>query len=164
MNITVKAEVGTLEAMSKIYTDMFDEPAAAKHPLKEVEDGLFSFTLQPYPVSLLEKSIFSGGNSLGLQHSNGPLVSVLFYSVWKNKSDDDLVLGTMKQTLERVKQEAKSKEMLVPYVYMNYAFSHQDPVGSYGDENKERLHGVSKKYDPEGLFQKGCPGGFKLFT
>ncbi len=46
---------------------------------------------------------------------------------------------------------------------MNYAWIDQDPIVSYNAENKGRLQQVSKKYDPEGVFQKGCPGGFKLF-
>ncbi|KAI0006957.1 hypothetical protein F4779DRAFT_643667 [Xylariaceae sp. FL0662B] len=32
-----------------------------------------------------------------------------------------------------------------------------------GAENRQKLRDVSKKYDPDGLFQKGVPGGFKLF-
>ncbi|KAJ8129084.1 hypothetical protein O1611_g4550 [Lasiodiplodia mahajangana] len=52
----------------------------------------------------------------------------------------------------------------VDYVYMNYASEDQDVIKSYGGENKKFLQETSKKYDPEGLFQKGVPGGWKLFT
>ena len=45
---------------------------------------------------------------------------------------------------------------------MNYAAPFQDPIGSYGKENKSRLQASSKKYDHEGLFQKGVPGGWNL--
>lgn len=48
-------------------------------------------------------------------------------------------------------------------MYMNYAYTSQDPIGSYGEENKAELQRVSNRYDPQGLFQKGVPGGFKLF-
>ena len=51
----------------------------------------------------------------------------------------------------------------MPYIYWNYAFSDQDPLLSYGKENVEKLRNVSKKYDPDGMFQTACPGGFKLF-
>ena len=156
MNITVKADIATLQAGSEIYTAGLD-------PIKTVEDGMFSLTLQPYPASLLEKSSKSGGNSLGLNVTDGPLVSVLLLSYWKNKSDDEAVIGFMKTTLEKIKEDAASRSQLIPYVYMNYAFEHQDVIGSYGEENKKKLQEASKKYDPEGVFQKGCPGGFKLF-
>ncbi|KAH6664563.1 hypothetical protein B0J14DRAFT_607259 [Halenospora varia] len=156
MNITVKADFATLQAGSNIYTAGLD-------PIKTVENGMFSLTLQPYPVSLLEKSGLSGGNSLGLDVADGPLVSVLLLSYWKNKSDDDAVLGFMNTALEKIKQDAALRNQLIPYVYMNYAFSNQDPIDSYGQKNKKKLQRASKKYDPDGVFQKGCPGGFKLF-
>jgi hypothetical protein len=35
-------------------------------------------------------------------------------------------------------------------------------VNGYGQDNLEFLRQASIKYDPEGLFQKGCVGGFKL--
>jgi len=127
MNITVKADSSSLKAGSTIYT-------AALEPIKPIKNGMFSLTLQPYPVSLLQASATSGGNSLGLDPSNGPLVSVLLLSYWKNKSDDDDVLSFMTTTLEKIKEEAASRDTLVPYVYMNYAFTGQDPIGSYGEE------------------------------
>ncbi|KAH8688020.1 hypothetical protein BGZ60DRAFT_510602 [Tricladium varicosporioides] len=156
MNITVKADFATLQAGSNIYTAGLD-------PIKTVENGTFSLTLQPYPVSLLEKSGLSGGNSLGLDVVDGPLVSVLLLSYWKNKGDDNAVLGFMNTALEKIKQDAALRNQLIPYVYMNYAFSNQDPIDSYGQKNKKKLQRASKKYDPDGVFQKGCPGGFKLF-
>ncbi|ROV94342.1 hypothetical protein VMCG_08650 [Cytospora schulzeri] len=156
MNITVKADVATLQAATDIYTGGLD-------PVKSVEGLTASFTLQPYPVSLIEQSEAAGGNSLGLKSSDGPLVSLLLLSYWKNKSDDDAVVSFMKDSVEKMERDAASRGQLVPFVYMNYAWTHQDPISSYGAENKKKLQQASKKYDPEGLFQKACPGGFKLF-
>lgn len=156
MNITVKADVATLQAATDIYTGGLD-------PVKSVAGLLASFTLQPYPTSLLEQSEETGGNSLGLKRSDGPLVSVLLLSYWQNKSDDDAVIAFMKEALEKMKQDAAGRGTLLPFVYMNYAWTHQDPINSYGAQNKKKLQDASKKYDPKGLFQKACPGGFKLF-
>jgi hypothetical protein len=39
----------------------------------------------------------------------------------------------------------------------------QDVIGGYGEESKKRLQAASRKHDPEGLFQLGVPGVFKLF-
>lgn len=154
MNITVKADSTTLEAASEIYKN-------ALRPVKEVESLTCSFTLQPYPLSLLEKSV---GNSLGLSTTDGSLVSVLLLCYWKNTSDDEAILSMMKNALAKMKEVAESQKHLVPYVYSNYASSDQDPIASYGSNEKKKLQEVSTKYDPEGLFQTGCPGGFKLFT
>ncbi|PLB46221.1 FAD-binding domain-containing protein, partial [Aspergillus steynii IBT 23096] len=157
MNITVKADVPTLQAASDIYT-------AALEPIKPLEGLICSLTLQPYPVSLLKKSAARGGNSLGLDAANGPVVSVLLLTYWKNRSDDKKILDTMRVALENIEKDAESRGQSVPFRFMNYAFPFQDPVASYGAENKQRLQDVSRKYDPEGVFQKGVPGGFKLFT
>jgi hypothetical protein len=35
-------------------------------------------------------------------------------------------------------------------------------IAGYGEESVSKLRATSKKYDPEGLFQKAVPGGFKL--
>ncbi|PVH99983.1 FAD-binding domain-containing protein [Periconia macrospinosa] len=157
MNTVVRADAVTLKAAADIYT-------TALEPIKSVNGLVCSLTLQPYTVSLLKKSAESGGNSLGLDPSKGPLVSVLLLSYWKEKSDDEKVLAFMKDTVQKIKVDAKAKNQSVDYEYMNYAASFQDPIGSYGAENKKKLQDVSRKYDPEGFFQKAVPGGFKLFS
>lgn len=48
--------------------------------------------------------------------------------------------------------------------WMSTACHFQDPIGSYGANNKQKMQEVSKKYDPEGVFQKAVVGGFKLFS
>ncbi|KAK8022526.1 hypothetical protein PG993_013293 [Apiospora rasikravindrae] len=49
------------------------------------------------------------------------------------------------------------------WLYLNYSDPSQNPLASYGREAVERLKGVSAKYDPNGVFQKRVPGGFKVF-
>lgn len=156
MNIVVKADNATLQTASQIYT-------SAVETITTLEGLVCSLTLQPYPVSLLKKIAPNGGNSLGLDPADGPLVSVLLLTTWQNESDDGTVMGVMKGALENIKAESVSRNTSVDYVFMNYAFSFQDPISSYGSENKKKLQDVSKKYDPTGLFQNGVPGGFKLF-
>lgn len=48
------------------------------------------------------------------------------------------------------------------YRYLNYCAAWQNPFEGYGEENLKFLRSVSKEVDPEGLFQRGCGGGFKL--
>ncbi|KAK3940400.1 bifunctional solanapyrone synthase [Diplogelasinospora grovesii] len=157
MNLHVEADVATLQAITDIY-------AAALAPVKSVSGGTFSLTFQPYPVSLLQKSDASGGNVLGLHASNGPIVSVLLLSFWPNKTEDAAVIGFMETALADMQENASAKGTLLPFIYMNYAFTQQDVIDSYGPQNKLKLELASEKYDPAGLFQTGFPGGFKLFT
>ncbi|PQE11747.1 Bifunctional solanapyrone synthase protein [Rutstroemia sp. NJR-2017a WRK4] len=157
MNIVVKADIATLQATSSIYT-------TAIQTITSTPGLICSLTLQPYPISLLEKSVANGGNSLGVSPADGPLVSVLLLTYWQNESDDTTVLGTMRGALEKIKAESIARDTAVDYIFMNYASGFQDPIGSYGAENKKKMQDVSRKYDPAGLFQKGVPGGFKLFA
>lgn len=156
MNTTVKADVATLMAAYEIYVN-------ALGPLKSAEGLTTSLTLQAYPKSLLDKTAPAGGNSLGLNLQDGPLMSILILSFWQNKEDDDKIQSTFRGAIEAIDKEAATRGTAVAYKYMNYAAPFQDPIGSYGKENKARLQAASKKYDPEGLFQKGVSGGWKLF-
>ncbi|RYP13801.1 hypothetical protein DL767_010580 [Monosporascus sp. MG133] len=157
MNTTVKPDVATLKAASELFS-------AALEKVKDLEGIVYSLTMQPYPASLLKKTDELGGNVLGLESANGSLISFLFLMYWKNRSDDQVILKTSQELLDQVDTDAAARGTAVPYKYLNYAFTGQDPIGSYGAGNKEFLQRVSEKYDPEGLFQKVVPGGFKLFT
>ena len=44
----------------------------------------------------------------------------------------------------------------------NYANPSQNVFGSYGKENVKKMRGLAAKYDPDGVFQYLCPGGFKV--
>ncbi|CAH0051926.1 unnamed protein product [Clonostachys solani] len=157
MNLHVKMDSATLKSAADIFL-------AGIQPLHDVQNITSSLTLQPYAVSLLEKTSNNGGNVLGLGPSNGPIMSVLLLTWWDNPSADSLVLGTVKSVLARIKSDASARGTLIPFIYMNYAFNHQDVIGSYGSGNKKFLQTVSNKYDTRGLFQRGVPGGWKLFN
>lgn len=151
MNTTVKADAATLIAASEIFTEAFQ-------PLKELEGIACSFTLQAYPKSLLEKC----DNSLGLETAGGPLMSTLLLDWWKNETDHEVMISTFKKVIEKIDEEAEKRGTNVPYKYTNYTYGFKDPMKSYGTEMQSQLKEVSKKYDAEGMFQKGVPGGFKL--
>ncbi|KAH7303064.1 hypothetical protein B0I35DRAFT_384423 [Stachybotrys elegans] len=156
VNTTVKADSATLEAAAMVFS-------AALEKVKGLEGVVLSLTLQPYPLSLLHKTRRFGGNILNITPKDGPLVSILILMYWKNASDDEAILTQSREVLAAIDQDAQQRGTAVPYKYMNYAFNFQDPINSYGEENKKAMEEVSKKYDPKGLFQKGAVGGFKLF-
>ncbi|KAK6072935.1 FAD binding domain-containing protein [Seiridium cupressi] len=156
MNLHVKADVATLVAGGEIWK-------AALGPIKACEGLICSYTLQPYARSQLEASAKKGGNSLGLDPGLGSIVSVAFLMYWNLQSDDEKIFGTFKDALEKMKKDASSRGQLIDFTFMNYSLNFQDPIGSYGVENKKDLQRVSEKFDPEGIFQKGVAGGWKLF-
>lgn len=155
MKTTVKAGVPTL--LTAVDTYM-----AGLQPLKQCEDLTCSLTLQPYPVSLLNKCVSWGGNVLGLDPSDARSCLSLALTWWKEKADDEKITDAFKGVSEGIYWVVTSRCTLVPFKYLDYAWDFQDSIGSYGVEDKTFLQ-VSRKYDPGGLFQKGVPGGFKLF-
>ena len=145
-----------MKKASEIYT-------TSVSALVSIEGLICSLTLQPYTLSCLEKSAAQGGNSLGIDTKDGPLISVLLLSYWDKIEDDAKIRDTMRSVLEAIEKDSQERGTTVPFKFMNYSSSFQDPIGSYGNENKRRLQGVSKRHNPEALFQKAVPGGFKLF-
>ncbi|KAI0146089.1 hypothetical protein GGR57DRAFT_494344 [Xylariaceae sp. FL1272] len=139
MNTTVKADLATLQAATDLYSKAIE-------PLKTCKGS----------------SATKGGNVLGLDPELGSLVSILYLTFWEDKEDDDKIMKHLRASLEEVNRNAKSRGTLVPFKYLNYADTIQDPIGSYGKENVEKLKTASAKFDPDGLFQKGVPGGWKL--
>ena len=87
---------------------------------------------------------------------------LLIAGLWPNSTANDLVEKKASQVVDDIAELAKSMGLLHEFQYLNYADPSQDPIGSYGLENVQRLHEASRKYDPHGVFQKQVPGGFKL--
>ena len=124
----------------------------------------YSLTLQPIPPVITSKSAILGGNSMGLDPVDGPLVLVLLSATWNLTTNDDTVIGAAKKLFEDIDQAANAKGVHNKFKYLNYAAKFQDPIGSYGLINKANLQSISRKYDPKQLFQLAVPGGFKLFV
>lgn len=156
MNVCVKADVETLVTGGDIWCE-------ALEPINHTAGLMCSYTLQPYLVSQLRKTSENGGNVLGLDPSDGPVINVLLLSYWADRKGGERVTSFMQKALERIERNAKDRAQLAPFIHWNYAFSDQDALQSYGEENVQKLWEASKKYDPDVLFQTACPGGFKLF-
>lgn len=53
-------------------------------------------------------------------------------------------------------------DRLCPWLYLNYAHDTQKVLESYGPSNLQKIRDVAAKYDPQGVFQRLWPGGFKI--
>ena len=116
--------------------------------------------LQPLLPSWSRKG---DANPLGLDDgTREPLVVVSFTVNWDEQRDDELVQTTIRHAIEQIDAAAGANKTGHRYRYLNYCAEWQTPFEGYGEENWRFLQRVSKRYDPEGLFQKGCVGGFKL--
>ena len=135
---------------------------ASLAPLVQISVIQYWWTNQAIPPAITSKTAGLGGNSLGLDPTDGPLILGLVTASWSNSADDDFVIGVGQKLINDVDAAAKELGVFHPFKYLNYAAKWQDPFGGYGAENLERLKTVSRKYDPSRVFQKSVPGGFKI--
>lgn len=120
-------------------------------------------TLIQYYLIFQPSPVISVNTTLGLDPADHRLIVCLLSVAYPNASDDVIVTETAKNLFTKIAAAAAKRGVGRPFIYLNYAAPWQDPIGSYGARNKAALQEASKRLDPEGLFQKGVPGGFKLF-
>ncbi|KAL8652086.1 MAG: hypothetical protein Q9210_002897 [Variospora velana] len=127
--------------------------------MRRVKGMIWTLTLQPLLPAMMRKG---QPDSQGLGTRTEPLVIVLFTVVWKDTADDELVDRTTRGIIRHIDQYAASRGTADLYRYLNDCASWQRPFDGYGAENKRFLQNMSRVYDPNGLFQRACVGGFKL--
>ncbi|KAI1502183.1 FAD-binding domain-containing protein [Biscogniauxia marginata] len=146
----------------QLASDLIDIQQEEISEIANVLGLVSSLNYQIINVPQLRQMKRNGGNALGIGGGKKPLlVSNLSFS-WALKSDDKAVLTAIHNIVARAESLSRERGLFHPFLYMNYASQWQDPIAGYGAENKARLLEISKKYDPEGVFQKLHPGYFKL--
>ena len=158
---------GTFQNNAKTMQSYFDLAndtiqAGGLTGLKGVAGLVFSSSFQALPQTIISKAAQNGGNSLGLDASDGDLVNVLLTVQWKLATDDAKVNAAAKDLFTKAEAASKAAGTYNPYLYLNYAASWQKPINRYGAQSVANLRAVSDKYDPQKLFQNQVPGGFKL--
>lgn len=144
-----------LEAMTAAYA-VFCQTTAELRRVKGLD---FPFTFQALLPTWMNKGY---PNVLGLEGCTEPLIIIGCSVTWTKASDDDLVRSTVRRTLDRIEAAAAARDAGHPYRFMNYAMEWQRPYEGCGEENLMLMQEASRKYDPDGLFQSGSAGGFKL--
>ncbi|KAE8862147.1 hypothetical protein PTNB29_04709 [Pyrenophora teres f. teres] len=135
---------------------------AQEATVADVEKILLIMAIQPITVSATKAMQKNGKNALGIDPAGGPYFILNFNAAWNNKDDEPKFQAVIAEIIRLVKAEAGRRGLDNDFVYLNYASEFQDPVGSYGARNKQRLMQVARKYDPRLVFQYLQPGGFKL--
>lgn len=120
-----------------------------------------SLAFLPVTTNILAAQSQRGGNVLGLDDSK-PLMIASMAWPWSDAGNDELFNGGMEEIIKAANGIARKRGLLNDFIYMNYASAGLPVVQGYGKENVKFLKGVSKSYDPQGVFQKLVPGGFKL--
>jgi FAD/FMN-containing dehydrogenase len=153
--MTIKNDRVTIAAVHAIYK----ETIASLYPVK-IKGLVWTLIFQP----LLPEWVRKGDpNPLGLHDlTDEPLVVVSFAINWDEGRDDELIKERARRALEKMEAFAAANKTGHRWRSLNYCAEWQKPIESYGEENLRLLQEVSRKYDPNGLFQRGCVGGFKL--
>ncbi|KAK0514653.1 hypothetical protein JMJ35_003270 [Cladonia borealis] len=152
---TIKNDFATLATAHAAYHD-----AIAAIRRVNVQGLVWTLVMQPLLPEWVQKG---DANPLGLHDcAPEPLVIVSFTVNWAERRDDDFVKTATRRTIEQIEAVAAANKTSHRYRYLNYCAEWQRPFEGYGGDNWRFLQGVSRRYDPEGLFQRGCVGGFKL--
>ncbi|KAH7083490.1 hypothetical protein BKA63DRAFT_153972 [Paraphoma chrysanthemicola] len=152
---TIKNDQATLEAAHQAYRD-----AITSIREQNIKNMSWTLVLQPMLPDWARKG---NPNVLGLDTSTDePLVNVSFTVNWALAKDDEMVQRITRAAIEQIDAFATEHGTGHRYRYINYCDSWQRPFDGYGQDNLEFMKVVSRKYDPDGLFQRGCAGGFKL--
>ncbi|KAI9642168.1 hypothetical protein NHQ30_008970 [Ciborinia camelliae] len=154
----------TFKANKQMITATYDAWNAALPSIQSLSNITWALSFEPIPTNIPAKSAPAGGNIMGVTPADGPLIVALLTATWGNSADDAIATNTAKDMFSTIDTYAKASGYYNDWQYLNYAANWQDPIDGYGAANKAKLQAASRKYDPSGVFQKGVPGGFKLFV
>ncbi|TVY12607.1 Bifunctional solanapyrone synthase [Lachnellula arida] len=145
---TIKNDLATITQAHTAYQDAI----ASLRPVN-IKGLVWTLVFQPLVPDWVQKS---DANSLGLHDCTESLVMVSFTVNWNDGQNDDFVKTTTRRTIERIEDIASANETGHRWRYLNYCAEWQKPFEGYGEDNWRFLREVSGRYDPDGLFQKGC--------
>lgn len=128
--------------------------------LSSLTAGSLALALQPISASVTDAGEGRGGNALGLNASDQTWFT-LDTAYW-SAADDDSAHNATRGILDRIESVSRSDGNYLPYQFMNDASFDQDVIQHYGAANVQKLKSVQEKYDPDLVFRKLVPGGFKL--
>ncbi|KAF2730850.1 FAD-binding domain-containing protein [Polyplosphaeria fusca] len=152
---TVRPDAQLMATIHALFREALDT-------IRDAEGLTFALNYHPLSVAMLQNSLATGGNAFDIPPSDGPLLILLVNPTWASTADDERVTNATKTLFQRIRTVAIEKGLLHRYIFPNYAMGEEDVLAGYGEESLKRLREVRKRVDPEGLWQRGVPGGFKL--
>ncbi|RDW67443.1 FAD-binding oxidoreductase [Aspergillus mulundensis] len=143
--------------------EILNQKISAAIPLARGKDWSIMVIIQPWPKIYWQRNQNNGvGNVLGLDRFDENMLQVLYDYSWDNAADDALFQRLCEEAMAELDAYAQSIGKYNEYIYLNYADVTQNPLRGYGDENVEFIRQVAARYDPEAVFQRQVPGGFKV--
>ncbi|KAI1095732.1 hypothetical protein F5B19DRAFT_440755 [Rostrohypoxylon terebratum] len=134
---------------------------------EKVSDGDFTThcSFQPIPKAVGQQSAAMGGNILGLDKYAHDAIMIQVNASVRTRELADWARPRVRGVVDNIRAFAETiDDGVAPWLYMNYASPDQEVLQSYGPDNVRKMKEAAIKYDPKGVFQRLCPGGFKIST
>ena len=117
---------------------------------------------QPITKDVISYFSKNGGNALGIAESDGPLNLMNLAIMWSDPADDARIVAAANNVVQGSIAMATQMGLNYKYIYQNYASPNENVFAGYGAANQAKLIQISKKYDPNQVFERLQPGYFKL--
>lgn len=151
---------------TRIITKAAELHGALVEDLKHIAPGgnfITQCLYQPLPKVFAENSARAGGNVMGLERNESDGVLLLATAAFPTAKQRDLAYPKVQAWIKGVEAFAETVEGgLLEWIYLNYADKSQAVLASYGEKNVAFMKEVATKYDPQQVFRRLCPGGFKV--
>ncbi|KAG9081860.1 hypothetical protein FRC06_005362 [Ceratobasidium sp. 370] len=172
----------SIRADAALFKELFDLFRSNTACLNTTAGWFSVIAFQPISNSMIRASQAKGGNVLGLEPGEDPLVVVNYQFSWLLPSDDTLVRATVDQLMQKSMDLARARGKLADFMYvvpdpvaklasklmcqllryLNYASTGQGVIEAYGADQVSFLQSVKAQYDPTGVFRRLVKGGFKV--
>ncbi|KFA71535.1 hypothetical protein S40288_06847 [Stachybotrys chartarum IBT 40288] len=131
--------------------------------IADVQGLSWALSFQPLTSLMTDITAVRGGNVLGIgQAPPEGLYLALLTIAFASRSDYERVGAAADQMLAKSVVSLKKYGVFNQWVEMSHAGARQNPISSYGIENRLFLLRTAQKYDPYFVFQRLMPGGYKL--
>ncbi|KAL4974750.1 FAD binding domain protein [Aspergillus desertorum] len=153
----------TLRNTLSILQQTFNIWNASTTSISHIPGIAWSLSLVPIVPAITAQSALRGGNVLGLDDVPPEgLILVLLSASFNSTRDDPAVDAAAEKLGHNIINAAKAEGAYNDYVDYNHPGRWQHPIASYGRRNQRFIRETAERYDPDGVFQVLCPGGFKI--
>ena len=144
----------------------YDLWQASCESVKSFDGIAWAMTFHPIFQAVISKSPFLQSAIPNRSANQDSIIIAQLFGTWRDPKDTTEVEKTALKLISEIEDAAREQNKQTGYLYLNYAYPGQDVFGdgsADGGEKKKFLQDVSRRYDPDGIFQRCVPGGFKLF-
>ncbi|KAG4434577.1 hypothetical protein IFR05_009933 [Cadophora sp. M221] len=152
---TFKVDGKFMKEVARIYVEEIEQ-------VRHVRGLVSAITTQTLARDEIVQFGRNGGNAFGIREEDGPLTILLASFGWADEEDNELIVRTAQNLIDRAVILGKKMGIYHPFIYQNYAAKSQDVFAGYSVENQQRLRRIQKEVDPEGVFSRLQPGYFTL--